>query len=80
MLIVLVILKALHVWFYASLTNTSWVDTIISFLQVKKLRHTKVQAACPTVQAKLGWHRGLCSWPGALSRVSESASWAGDRL
>ena len=39
MLIVLVMLKALHVWFYASLTNTSWVDTVISFLQVKKLRH-----------------------------------------
>ena len=31
MLIVLVILKALHVWFYASLTGTSWVDTIIAF-------------------------------------------------
>ena len=31
MLIVLVILKALQVWFYASLTNTSWVDTIIAF-------------------------------------------------
>ena len=38
-LLVLVMLKALHVWFYASLTNTSWVDTVISFLQVKKLRH-----------------------------------------
>ena len=39
MLLVLVMLKALLVWFYASLTNTSWVDTVISFLQVKKLRH-----------------------------------------
>lgn len=56
MLIVLVILKALQVWFYASLTNTSWVDTIIAFFTVKRLRLGR------------GDHRGrLFTFPGSVS-------------
>lgn len=38
MLLILVILSTLKVWFYASLTNTSKVGTVTSFLQVKRLR------------------------------------------
>lgn len=36
---VLVILTVLQVWFYVSLSNASEVGTVISFLQMKKLRH-----------------------------------------
>lgn len=38
-LFVLVILSALQAWFPGSLTSTSKVGTVISFLQGEKLRH-----------------------------------------
>lgn len=38
-MLIVVIPNVLHVWFYAVLTNIFEVATIISFLQMKKLRY-----------------------------------------